>query len=79
ELKEKLNDQTTGINKKHQKRFNDKQEHVDAIIKIVLAEHESVYNDINLLIRDSERFSLENLMNYGIIKFQIKFVKFSCF
>ena len=36
ELKEKLNDQTTEINKKHQEQFNDKQERVDAIIKIAL-------------------------------------------
>ena len=36
ELKKKLNDQTTEINKKHQEQFNDKQECVDAIIKIAL-------------------------------------------
>ena len=64
ELKEKLNDQTTEINKKCQEQFNDKQERVDAIIKIALAERESIYNDIDSLIRDSERFSLKNLMNY---------------
>ena len=64
ELKKRLNDQTIEINKKYQEQFNDKQERVDAIIKIALAECKSVYNEIDSLIRGSERFSLENLMNY---------------
>ena len=45
-------------------RFSTQQKCIDSIIEIALAERDSLYNDIESLIRDNGRFSLENLINY---------------
>ncbi|CAJ0912306.1 14168_t:CDS:1, partial [Entrophospora sp. SA101] len=45
-------------------RFSNKQKRIEAIKEIANAEHESIYDDIDLLIANSNSFSLENLMNY---------------
>ncbi|CAJ0902314.1 13086_t:CDS:2 [Entrophospora sp. SA101] len=44
--------------------FSNQQKHIEAIKEITNAECESIYDDIDLLIANSNRFSLENLMNY---------------
>ena len=44
--------------------FSTQQKCIDSIIEIALAERNSLYNDIESLIRDNSRFSLENLINY---------------
>ncbi|CAJ0849859.1 4848_t:CDS:2, partial [Entrophospora sp. SA101] len=45
-------------------RFSNQQKRIEAIKEIANAECESIYDDIDLLIANSNRFSLENLMNY---------------
>lgn len=45
-------------------RFSSQEKRIDAIIKIALAERENLFNDINSLINNVDRFSLENLMYY---------------
>jgi len=45
-------------------RYCDQHKRIQAVIDIALLERESVYTDIESLIRDNDRFSLENLLNY---------------
>ncbi|CAJ0824979.1 653_t:CDS:2, partial [Entrophospora sp. SA101] len=45
--------------------FSNKQERLEAVTRIALTERESVYDYVNSLIRNNDRFSLENLMNYS--------------
>ena len=45
-------------------RFSDRQKHIEAIVEIAKAERESLLDDIESLIRDNERFSIESLMAY---------------
>lgn len=46
-------------------RFDNQQKRIDAVVEIASAERESVYNDVEILIRNDDRFSLNNLMNYS--------------
>ncbi|RIB22100.1 hypothetical protein C2G38_2033850 [Gigaspora rosea] len=46
-------------------RFDNQQKRIDAIVEIAKAERVSLFEDLEQLIRDSDRFSLENLMVYS--------------
>ena len=45
-------------------RFDNQQKRIDAITEIANIERGALFNDIELLIRDNNRFSIENLMVY---------------
>jgi thiol-disulfide isomerase/thioredoxin len=45
-------------------RFSNRQKRIEAIVEIAKAERESLLDDIESLIRDNERFSIESLMAY---------------
>ncbi|CAJ0855522.1 14345_t:CDS:1, partial [Entrophospora sp. SA101] len=44
--------------------FSNQPKRINSIIEIALAERDSLYEDIESLIRNNNRFSLENIMNY---------------
>jgi len=46
-------------------RFADQQKRVDTIIEIANVERVSLFNDLESLIQDSNRFSMENLVIYS--------------
>ena len=46
-------------------RFNNQQKRIDTIIKIAKAEWEALFDDIESLIRDNSRFTVESLMVYS--------------
>lgn len=46
-------------------RFDNQQKRIDAIIEIVRAEREALFDDIESLIKDNNRFSVESLMVYS--------------
>ena len=52
------------MNQQNSQFSNNKQERLEAVTRIALAERESVCDNIDSLIRNNDRFSLENLMNY---------------
>jgi len=45
-------------------RYSDQHKCIQAAIDIALIERESLYKNIETLIKDQDRFSLENLLNY---------------
>lgn len=45
-------------------RFSNQQKRIDSIIEIAIAERDSLFDDVESLIRNDCRFSLENLVNY---------------
>ena len=45
-------------------RFNTQAKNIDAVIQIAKQERQNMYNDIESLFLDKDRFSLENLLNY---------------
>jgi len=45
-------------------RYSNQQKRVQAIIDIALIKRESLYKDVESLIKNNNRFSLENLLNY---------------
>ncbi|KAF0408910.1 hypothetical protein F8M41_008430 [Gigaspora margarita] len=47
-------------------RYSNQQKRIQTIINIVLIERELLYNDIEALIKNNNRFSLENLLNYTL-------------
>jgi len=46
-------------------RFDTHEKRVEAIIEIALAERENLFNDVNSLFKNTDRFSLDNLLNYS--------------
>ncbi len=46
-------------------RLDTQEKRVEAIIEIALAERENLFNDVDSLFRNTDRFSLENLLNYS--------------
>src|SRR6185369_12719012 len=46
-------------------RFDTHEKRVEAIIEIALAKCENLFNDVNSLFKNTDRFSLDNLLNYS--------------
>ena len=49
-------------------RFNNQQKYIDAIIKIVKVKRETLFDDVESLIRDGNKFMVESLMIYSFYK-----------
>jgi hypothetical protein len=63
-LYEEQREKNDDLRKQWNLRFATQAKRIDAIIEIAKAERMPVYDDVESLIRDSNRFSIENLMAY---------------
>jgi len=63
-LYEEQHERNEALTEQWNLRFANKQKRVDAIIEIAKAERMSFYDDVESLIRNNHRFSIENLMTY---------------
>ena len=63
-LYEEQREKNDDLVKQWRLRFANQAKRIDAIIEIAKAERMSIYDDVESLIRDNNRFSIENLMAY---------------
>jgi hypothetical protein len=61
----KVQDENNTLSKQWDSRFSSQQKRIDAAREIAFAERESMYDDIEIFIRNNNRFSLDNLINYS--------------